>query len=100
MNSLRRAVASFIVLACVGAAGAEDAVIVTAGSGGMTPAALAARYDAAAILGLAIAQWIAQAHGGTLTAQSRLGKGSIFTVLLPISTVEATPSQPRVFIVS
>ena len=51
-------------------------------------------------LGLAIAQWIAQAHGGTLTAQSRLGKGSIFTVLLPISTVEAPPSQPRVFIVS
>ena len=51
-------------------------------------------------LGLAIAQWIAQAHGGTLTAQSRLGKGSIFTVLLPISTVEAPKSQPPVFIVS
>ena len=40
-------------------------------------------------LGLAIAQWIAQAHGGTLTAQSRLGRGSIFTVLLPIATNEA-----------
>lgn len=39
-------------------------------------------------LGLAIAQWIAQAHGGTLTAQSRLGRGSIFTVLLPIAPVE------------
>lgn len=51
-------------------------------------------------LGLAIAQWIAQAHGGTLTAQSRLGKGSIFTVLLPIATVEATQPQPQVFIVS
>ena len=36
-------------------------------------------------LGLAISQWIAQAHGGTLTAQSRLGKGSIFTVLLPVA---------------
>lgn len=36
-------------------------------------------------LGLAIAQWIAQAHGGTLTAQSRLGRGSIFTVLLPVA---------------
>ena len=36
-------------------------------------------------LGLAIAQWIAQAHGGSLTAQSRLGRGSIFTVLLPIA---------------
>jgi two-component system OmpR family sensor kinase len=51
-------------------------------------------------LGLAIAQWIAQAHGGTLTAQSRLGKGSIFTVLLPIATVEAAQPQPPVFIVS
>ena len=51
-------------------------------------------------LGLAISQWIAQAHGGTLTAQSRLGKGSIFTVLLPIATVEAPQPQPPVFIVS
>jgi len=48
-------------------------------------------------LGLAIAQWIAQAHGGSLTAQSRLGRGSIFTVLLPISTSE---SAAKVFIVS
>jgi signal transduction histidine kinase len=48
-------------------------------------------------LGLAIAQWIAQAHGGTLTAQSRLGKGSIFTVLLPIAPAE---KAPPVFIVS
>jgi len=35
-------------------------------------------------LGLAISQWIAQAHGGTLTAASRLGKGSLFTLTLPI----------------
>ena len=40
-------------------------------------------------LGLAIAQWIAQAHGGTLSAQSRLGRGSIFTVLLPIAPAGA-----------
>jgi signal transduction histidine kinase len=40
-------------------------------------------------LGLSIAQWIAQAHGGSLTAQSRLGRGSIFTVLLPIVPAEA-----------
>jgi two-component system OmpR family sensor kinase len=40
-------------------------------------------------LGLAISQWIAQAHGGTLTAQSRLGRGSIFTVLLPVAPAEA-----------
>jgi signal transduction histidine kinase len=35
-------------------------------------------------LGLAISQWIAQAHGGRVVAQSRLGRGSIFTVTLPL----------------
>lgn len=35
-------------------------------------------------LGLAISQWIAQAHGGSLTVQSRLGKGSLFTLTLPL----------------
>jgi signal transduction histidine kinase len=35
-------------------------------------------------LGLAISQYIAQAHGGTLVAQSRLGRGTLFTVLLPV----------------
>jgi two-component system OmpR family sensor kinase len=37
-------------------------------------------------LGLSISQWIAQAHGGTLTASSRLGRGSLFTVTLPIAS--------------
>jgi two-component system, OmpR family, sensor kinase len=41
-------------------------------------------------LGLAISQWIAQAHGGALTVQSRLGRGSIFTVTLPAT---AEPSR-------
>ena len=36
-------------------------------------------------LGLAICQWIAQAHSGRLTVQSRLGRGSTFTVLLPLA---------------
>lgn len=40
-------------------------------------------------LGLAISQWIAQAHGGTLTASSRLGRGSLFTVTLPLSNISA-----------
>lgn len=35
-------------------------------------------------LGLAISQWIARAHGGTLTATSRLGRGSTFVVALPL----------------
>lgn len=43
-------------------------------------------------LGLAICQWIAQAHGGSLAVQSRLGRGSTFTVTLPFS--EAAPVQP------
>jgi len=40
-------------------------------------------------LGLAISQWIAQAHGGTLTASSRLGRGSLFTVTLPLPAQQA-----------
>jgi two-component system, OmpR family, sensor kinase len=42
-------------------------------------------------LGLAIAQWIAQAHAGALTVQSRLGRGSVFTVTLPTADDLATP---------
>ena len=46
-------------------------------------------------LGLAISQWIAQAHGGRVTAQSRLGRGSVFTVVLPmlvfLDRAEPTP---------
>jgi signal transduction histidine kinase len=38
-------------------------------------------------LGLAIGQYIAQAHGGTLTVTSRLGRGTVFTVTLPDVTV-------------
>jgi two-component system, OmpR family, sensor kinase len=40
-------------------------------------------------LGLAISQWIAQAHGGTLTASSRLGRGSLFTVTLPLPQAQS-----------
>lgn len=43
-------------------------------------------------LGLAISQWIAQAHHGTLTVSSRLGRGSLFTVTLPLD--EPIPAAP------
>lgn len=39
-------------------------------------------------LGLSISQWIAQAHGGSLAAQSRLHRGSTFTVTLPLASTE------------
>ncbi len=35
-------------------------------------------------LGLAIVKWIAEVHGGEVSATSVKGKGSVFTVLLPI----------------
>ena len=34
-------------------------------------------------LGLAIVRWIVQQHGGTVTVESKLGEGTVFTVLLP-----------------
>jgi signal transduction histidine kinase len=34
-------------------------------------------------LGLSIAQWIAQAHGGQVVVQSQVGQGSTFEVQLP-----------------
>src|SRR5256885_2123790 len=37
-------------------------------------------------LGLAICKWIAEAHGGSIEAQSRPGRGTTFTVMLPVGT--------------
>jgi len=39
-------------------------------------------------LGLAISQWIAEAHGGTISVRSRYGRGSTFTVTLPVPDEE------------
>src|SRR6266516_3291685 len=43
-------------------------------------------------LGLAISQWIAQAHGGTLTASARRGRCGLTTDTLPLS--EGQRSEP------
>jgi heavy metal sensor kinase len=43
------------------------------------------RAEGGAGLGLSISQWIAKAHGGTLHVESTPGRGSKFTVLLPVT---------------
>ena len=45
-------------------------------------------------LGLAISQWIAEAHGGTISVRSRLGRGTTFTVTLPVAE-DAIVAPPR-----
>jgi signal transduction histidine kinase len=44
-------------------------------------------------LGLSIAQWIAQAHGGQITVTSEVDKGSIFTLWLP-RTLDRLETRP------
>lgn len=43
------------------------------------------RQTGGAGLGLAIGKWIAEAHGGTIAAQSKPGEGSVFQVKIPLA---------------
>ena len=43
------------------------------------------RQTGGAGLGLSIGKWIAEAHGGSISAQSKPGEGSVFQVRIPLA---------------
>ena len=45
-------------------------------------------------LGLAIAREVAEAHGGRIDVESRVGEGSTFSLVLPVEQVADEPGRP------
>jgi len=52
------------------------------------------RESGGAGLGLAIAKWAVEAHGGSLTLESKVGEGSTFRINLPAAGVDASFLPP------
>lgn len=84
-------------------AGDHTAIQVTDTGVGIAPEALphiferfyrgdASRTGAGAGLGLSIARTLVQAQGGTLAVESKLGRGSTFTVTLPVVQLPTLPA--------
>ena len=44
-------------------------------------------------IGLASVRWIVESHGGSIEVDSQIGRGSIFTMRLPVSIPGASPNQ-------
>jgi len=56
------------------------------------PARSRAQERGGAGLGLAIAKWIAEAHGGSIEVQSEVGKGTTFIVMLRVFEQKSDPA--------